>query len=75
MKFWQLRSFIQFNDIHIIECSAIKFAENVFVLTHFHHSIGQNNTDKLHSHIYLNLECGHLKILTGNKKLFLVATY
>lgn len=22
-----------------------------------------------------NLECGHLKILTGNKKLFLVATY
>lgn len=38
-------------DVRIEEYGTIKFAENLFVVTHFYHSTSQNNIDKLYSHI------------------------
>lgn len=52
----------------------MKFAENLFVVTHFHLSIGQNNIDKLYSHLHPNLNVV-TNILNGIRKLILVANY
>lgn len=65
-------SFILCNGICTEEGSTIKFAENLFVVTHFHLSIGQNNIDKLYSHVHPTLNVV-TNILTGIRKLILVA--